>query len=249
MALMPVQAVALARGARLAERLPGTYHRICAHLLGFDIVVRGKMATDTPALFVGNHTSYLDTMVLGTIIDGSFIAKAEIADWPLFGWLAKLQRTVFVERRRSRAAQQRDQIGARLAAGDRLILFPEGTSDDGVRVLPFKSALFAVAELQVDGAPLLVQPFSVAYTALAGPPVGREWRPLFAWYGDMEMLPHLWRILTFSTVRAEVWFHEPVTIGQYGSRKALAEHCFEVVRDGVLKPMGADLDYLRCDVT
>ena len=230
---MPVQAVALAWGAPLAERLPATYHRICARLLGFDIVVRGKMATETPALFVGNHTSYLDAMVLGTIIEGCFIAKSEVADWPLIGWLAKLQRTVFVERRSSRTANQRDEIGARLAAGDRLILFPEGTSGDGVKVLPFKSALFAVAETPVAGAPLLVQPFSIAYTALAGLPVGREWRPLLAWYGDMEIAPHAWRILTFATVRAEVRFHQPVTIGQYGSRKALAEHCFEVVRHGV----------------
>ncbi|MEE9289564.1 MAG: lysophospholipid acyltransferase family protein [Alphaproteobacteria bacterium] len=233
MVLMPVQAVALALGAPLAKRLPVTYHRVLARLLGFDIVVSGKMATDTPALFVGNHTSYLDAMVLGTIIEGCFIAKSEVADWPLIGWLAKLQRTVFVERRSSRTAHQRDEIGARLAAGDRLILFPEGTSGDGVKVLPFKSALFAVAETPVAGAPLLVQPFSIAYTALAGLPVGREWRPLFAWYGDMEMVPHAWRILTFATVRAEVRFHQPVTIGQYGSRKALAEHCFEVVRHGV----------------
>ncbi len=233
MALMPVQAVALAMGAPLAKRLPATYHRILARLLGFDIVVSGKMATDTPALFVGNHTSYLDAMVLGAIIEGCFIAKSEVADWPLIGWLAKLQRTVFVERRSSRTAHQRDEIGARLATGDRLILFPEGTSDDGVKVLPFKSALFAVAETPVAGAPLLVQPFSIAYTALAGLPVGREWRPLFAWYGDMEIAPHAWRILTFATVRAEVRFHQPVTIGQYGSRKALAEHCFEVVRHGV----------------
>ena len=241
-ALMPVQAMALTLGAPLARRLPATYHRICARLLGFDIVVRGKMAEETPALFVGNHTSYLDIMVLGTAIEGCFIAKSEVANWPLFGWLAKLQRTVFVERRVRRTAHQRDEIGARLAAGDRLILFPEGTSDDGVKVLPFKSALFAVAETPADGTPLLVQPFSIAYTALAGLPVGREWRPLFSWYGDMELGSHAWRVLTFSRVRAEVWFHEPVTIGQYGSRKALAQHCFEVVRDGA-----AEANSGRCD--
>ena len=230
---MPVQAVALALGAPLAGRLPVAYHRICARLLGFDIVVRGKMATSRPVLFVGNHTSYLDIMVLGTIIEGCFIAKSEVAHWPLFGWLAKLQRTVFVERRSPRTAHhQRDEISARLAAGERLILFPEGTSNDGVKVLPFKSALFAVAETSANSTPLLVQPFSIAYTELAGLPVGREWRPLISWYGDMELGPHAWRILTFSRVRAEVRFHEPVTIGQYGSRKALAQHCFEVVRAG-----------------
>lgn len=233
--LMPVQAVALAFKARLAVRLPTAYHRICARLFGFDIVVRGKIATETPVLFVGNHTSYLDIMVLGAVIEGCFVAKSEVAHWPLFGWLAKLQRTVFVERRSLRTVEQRDEISARLAAGDRLILFPEGTSDDGNKVLPFKSALFAVAQTPPGAPQLLVQPFSIAYTALAGLPLGREWRPLFSWYGDMDMSPHAWRVCTFSRVRVELSFHEPVTFGQYGSRKALAQHCYEAVRDGVAK--------------
>jgi 1-acyl-sn-glycerol-3-phosphate acyltransferase len=230
---MPVQAVALVFGAPLSRRLPGVYHRLCARLMGFDIVVRGKMVTAAPALFVGNHSSYLDIMVLGTVIDGCFVAKAEIAHWPLFGWLSKLQRTVFVERRTRQTARQRDEIGKRLEAGDRLILFPEGTSDDGALVLPFKSALFAVAEEPVAGEPLLVQPFSLAYTELDSLPVGREWRPLFAWYGDMGFLSHAWRISTFGRIRAELRFHEPVSIGEFGSRKALAEHCHDIVRDGV----------------
>ena len=231
--MMPVQLVALVFGAPLSRRLPGIYHRLCAQLMGFDIVARGKISTAAPALFVGNHSSYLDIMVLGTIIDGCFVAKAEVALWPLFGWLAKLQRTVFIERRSPQTARQRDEIGKRLDAGDRLILFPEGTSNDGTRVLPFKSALFAVAERQVAGKPLLVQPFSLAYTELDGLHVDREWRPLFAWYGDMGMVSHILRIATFGRIRAEVRFHEPITIGQFGSRKALAEHCHDVVRGGV----------------
>ncbi|HSR55205.1 MAG TPA: lysophospholipid acyltransferase family protein [Alphaproteobacteria bacterium] len=217
----------------IATTLPGVFHRLCARLFGFEVVVRGKPVTDGPVLFVGNHTSYLDILVLGTVIDGSFVAKAEVAGWPIFGMLAKLQRTVFIVRRARDSARQRDEIEARLAAGDHLILFPEGTSDDGVNVLPFKSALFAVAERAVNNVPLTVQPFSLSYTALDGLPVGREWRPLFAWYGDMAMPSHAWRILTFNSVRAEVIFHEAVTIDRYGSRKALADHCFEVVRKGV----------------
>lgn len=231
--LMPVQAVAVAFDSSLARRLPGVYHRLCARLLGFDIVVRGAQSADLPVLFVGNHTSYLDILVLGAVIDGSFIAKAEVAHWPLFGSLARLQRTVFIERRSPETARQRDEIGKRLEAGDRLILFPEGTSDDGIRVLPFKSALFAVAERPVGGRPLTVQPFSLAYTGLDGLPAGRDWRPLFAWYGEMGLTAHAWRVLTFRRIRAEVWFHNPVTISQYGTRKALAEHCYRIVRDGL----------------
>ncbi|MDH3239133.1 MAG: 1-acyl-sn-glycerol-3-phosphate acyltransferase [Alphaproteobacteria bacterium] len=231
--LTPVQVAAVGLRHKLAGRLPGVFHRLCARLFGFHIVVRGRPVDVSPVLFVGNHTSYLDIMVLGTLIDGSFIAKSEVATWPLFGMLARLQRTVFIERRARHTANQRDEISARLDAGDRLILFPEGTSNDGTRVLPFKSALFAVAEREVDDVPLTVQPFSLSYTALGGLPLGREWRPLLSWYGEMSLPLHVWRVLTFASVRAEVRFHDPVTIGQYGSRKALAEHCFEVVRQGV----------------
>ena len=232
-AVMPVQAVALVFGAPMSRRLPGIYHRLCARLMGFDIGVRGKVVTEAPALFVGNHSSYLDIMILSTIIDGCFIAKAEIAQWPLFGWLSKLQRTVFIERRSPQTARQRDEIGKRLDAGDRLILFPEGTSNDGALILPFKSALFAVAERPVAGKPLVVQPFSLAYTELEGLPIGREWRPLLAWYGDMGLQSHFWRVATFGRIRVEVRFHEPITIDQYGGRKALAAHCHDVVRNGV----------------
>ena len=116
-----------------------------------------------------------------------FVAKAEVAHWPLFGWLAKLQRTVFVDRRPGSAAQpaRRDHAAAR--RGDNLILFPEGTSGDGIHVLPFKSALFASPRTRPRGKPLTVQPISVAYTRLDGMPLGRFYRPFFAWYGDMEI--------------------------------------------------------------
>ena len=137
--------------------------------------------------------------------------------------------------RASRARTQRDEIAERLAAGDTLVLFPEGTSDDGIHVRPFKSALFAVAEREVTGRRVTVQPFSLAYTRLDGLPVGREWRPLYAWYGDMDLPGHLWRVLGLGQVRAELHLHEPVTLDAFADRKALAEHCERVVRDGVAR--------------
>ena len=230
---MPVQAVAVALNASLARRLPGIYHRRCARLMGFDIKVKGDPVKAGPVLFVGNHSSYLDIMVLGSVIDGSFVAKAEVSRWPLFGWLARLQNTVFVERRMPQTARQRDDIGARLDDGDRLILFPEGTSDNGAVVLPFRSALFAVAERPVSGAALVVQPFSIAYTAIDGFRIGQLWRPLLAWYGDMALVSHAWLVMKLGHVGAEVRFHEPVTMDRFRDRKALAEYCQGVVAGGV----------------
>ena len=116
----------------------------------------------------------MDISVVGSLIDGCFVAKAEIAGWPIFGFLTKLQRSVFVDRRPSRSVTQRDEIQHRLEAGDSMILFAEGTSSDGNRVLPFKSSLFAVAQRRVNGRPIMVQPVSVAFSHLDGMPMGRE---------------------------------------------------------------------------
>ena len=231
--LMPIQALAVAADSGLARRLPLIYHRIACRIIGLDVVVGGAPRSPAPTLFVGNHVSYLDIPVLASLLEGSFVAKAEIARWPFFGWLARLQRSVFIERRSHHAGRHRDSIAARLAAGDNLVLFPEGTSNDGTRVLPFKSALFSVAENHVDGRPLTVQPFSIAYTRLGDLPLDREWRSLYAWYGDMELPGHAWRVLGLGRVRVDVILHPPLTLEALGSRKALAEHCQRVVAAGV----------------
>ena len=158
------------------------------------------------------------------------VAKAEVGQWPLFGWLAKLQRTIFVDRRCRRSVDQRDEMTERLRAGDDLILFPEGTSNDGNRVLPFKSSLFSVAE---KSGQVPVQPVSVAYTHLDGVPLGRYLRPLIAWYGDMDLATHLWHAAGLGWVTAVVEFHPPATVEELGSRKALSEYCQRQIAAGV----------------
>lgn len=233
--LIPVQAGALAARSSLSERLPKVYHRLCARILGIRIVVRGRRLRDRPVLFVANHISYLDITVLGALMSGCFVAKSEVASWPFFGLLAKLQRTVFVHRRRSAVGRHGDEIGDRLAAGDNLILFPEGTSGDGTRVLPFKSALLAAAERRVGDQSLKVQPVSIAYTRLNGVPLGRGLRPFFAWYGDMELGPHLWTQAALGRLTVVVEFHPPTTIEETASRKALAQYAFRCASDGVAR--------------
>ena len=160
--LVPFQVLALVLKLPARFAIPRFYHAGCARLVGIDIVVRGAPAAPGPVLVVSNHSSYLDITVLGALVKGSFVAKSEVAGWPMFGFLAKLQRTVFIERKaRSTTARQRDDMKARLEDGDTLILFPEGTSSDGNRTLPFKTALFAVAGTRIGGRPVTVQPVSV----------------------------------------------------------------------------------------
>ena len=231
--LMPVQALLLLVGSPLAERLPRAYHRRASRILGFDTTVIGTPSPLRPTLFVANHTSYVDIEILSGVTDVSFVAKSEVKRWPLFGWLARLQRTVFVDRRASTTHRQRDAILERLKEGGRLVLFPEGTSNDGSRVLPFKSALFAAVHSASLEHPITVQPVSIAYVTLDGLPIGRFYRPFFAWYGDMDMASHLWTMVGLGRVGVTVEFHAPVNPAAFPTRRALAEHCWRVVSAGV----------------
>jgi 1-acyl-sn-glycerol-3-phosphate acyltransferase len=146
---------------------------------------------------------------------------------------------VFVERqRRSQAGVARDQLRERLQQGDALVLFPEGTSNDGNRVLPFKSALMGATESQLGADAegrtryVPVQPVSLAYVGFHGLPMGRENRPLFAWYGDMELVPHLWEAVTAGPVDVVVEFHPPMTVDAMGGRKPLAARAEAMIREG-----------------
>ncbi len=232
-ALIPVQAGALALRLPLSRRIPRLYHRGVSRMAGIDIRVTGRSAHAPPTLYVCNHASWADIVILSCVLDSAFVAKAEVAGWPLFGLLAKLARTVFIERRASRSGHHRNEMRVRLEQGGSLILFPEGTSGDGNRVLPFNSTFFAVAQQPVAGKPLTVQPVSIAYTGFRNLPMSRRERPYIAWYGEMGLVGHLWRLLALGGARADVWLHEPVTIERYGSRKALARACEDKVADGL----------------
>lgn len=231
--LMPIQVVALVFDLSIKRTMPVWYHRRCCRVLGIRIERRGRRSRVHPTLYVANHVSYLDVPVLAALIPVSFVAKSEVRDWPFFGWLARLQRTVFVERKASRASKPRNEMLERLAAGDDLVLFPEGTSGDGIHVLPFKSALLSVAEHWAGSEPLTIQPVSIAYTKLDGLPLGRHLRPFFAWYGDMDLAPHLWQLAGLGRLSVMVTFHPPVTLDEVGSRKALSRHCQALIAEGV----------------
>lgn len=234
LSLLPFHMLALACGMRaVVNGLPVIYHRCVCVILGIRVRVHGKRSLVTPTLFVCNHVSYLDIEVLGSLVPGSFVAKAEVATWPFFKTLAKAQRTIFVERRTGRTSASRDAMVKRLDTGDNLMLFPEGTSSDGTRVLPFRSALFGVAQLRRGNKPIVVQPVAISYTRLDGIPLGRYWRPLFAWFGDLDLVPHLWQMVCLGETEAMVTFFPPIDIDQLGDRKKLAEFCFRQVSLGV----------------
>lgn len=237
--LMPVQALLRRVWPHGAAMLPYYFHRGVCRLLGIRIEIRGTPIRDGGCLMAANHSSWLDIPVLSACTPVSFVAKREVDGWGIFGTLARLQRTLFVDRdRRAQTAAFRDAMQARLSAGDHLVLFPEGTSSDGNHVLPFKSALMGAADCVVStgrnrDARVRIQPVSVAYVRLHGLPMGRQFRPFFAWYGDMDLVPHLWQALCLGPVDVVVHFHEPVTLDQFGDRKELTRFCQERVESGL----------------
>ncbi len=238
-AFVPVQWLALRFKSSVADTLPVAFARGLCGLIGIRVETFGRPCREKGVLLACNHTSYLDMPVLAAVTPVCFVAKAEVGQWPYFGTLSRLVRTVFVEReRRSKAGEQRDAIRERLEAGGTIVLFPEGTSNDGNRVLGFKSALLGSANSMVVDAGgqrrrVLVQPVSIAYTRLHGMPMGREFRPFFAWYGDMELVPHLWQAFCLGPIDVMVHYHPPLTVDQFPSRKELAAECERLVAAGV----------------
>ncbi len=202
------------------------YYRLLCWMLRIRIRVVGQPVRDRAVLFVSNHLSWADILVIGALGPVAFVAKREVADWPLVGVAARLQRTVFVDRaRRHQTGQAVGAMVKRLIEGTSVVLFAEGTSSDGNRVLPFRSALVgAVDEAAAYGAGTIqIQPMSVGYTGQHGIPMGRQNRPLVAWYGDLDFMPHFKTFVARGVVDAVVSYGEPFTADGAADRKAMTK--------------------------
>lgn len=227
-----VQALLLALPGRAKVVFARFYWATFASLIGLQVRVIGAppaTGRGRRVIYAANHCSWLDIPVLGGRLNACFVSKDEIARWPGVNLVARLGRTVFVTRTRGATGRERDDMRGRLLAGDDLLLFPEGTSSDGSRVLPFRSAFFSVAEGED---PPLIQPISVAYDRLAGLPTRRSTRAVFAWYGDMDLASHFWRLAQWRGMRATVLMHPPLDPREFANRKALAQAAWDAVAGG-----------------
>jgi lyso-ornithine lipid O-acyltransferase len=229
---VPLQWISIKLGLPLRRWIPCLYHRLILFVLGIHVSVRGKPAAERPLLFVSNHSSWIDILALSSITPLKFIAKSEVAGWPLFGLLAKLQRSVFVDRsKRHATVEVNREIAARLSDGDPVVLFGEGTSGDGNRVMPFRTALLGAMDQALGEAGRgFLQPVSVSYTRLHGIPMGRQHRAIAAWYGDISLLPHLARVIRTGAIDVVVTFGAPMAVEASADRKALALSLEEAVR-------------------
>ena len=214
--------------------IASNYYRVLCSLLRIRVRINGEPVRDRAVLFVSNHVSWVDIVVIGSVTPVAFVAKREVASWPLVGVTAKLQRTVFVDRnRRQQTGETVSEIVRRLHDGVSVVLFAEGTSSDGNRVLPFRSALLGAIEeaaAQDAGGGFLTQPMSIGYTGLHGMPMGRQHRPLVAWYGDLDFLPHIKAFIAQGAVDAVVNYADPLGVDHGVDRKAMTRRLETVVR-------------------
>lgn len=198
-------------------------------ILGIRHRVQGALMAERGAV-VSNHASWLDIFALNARKRVYFVSKSEVAGWPAIGWLARATGTVFINRDRREAKAQKAIFAARLKAGHKLLFFPEGTSTDGRRVLPFKSTLFAAFFEPELRQTMDIQPVTLVYRA----PPGADPRH-YGWWGDMDFGSHL--LTTLATWRqgsVELIYHPPLKVSDYPDRKALAAACERAVRDGFL---------------
>jgi 1-acyl-sn-glycerol-3-phosphate acyltransferase len=209
--------------------LPRVIHWLVLRIIGIRVEVFGQPSFTRNMVWVGNHLSYLDIPVLGSLGSMRFVAKEEIQGWPLFGWLADLQRTVYISRRPRHAMSASARFADAVSAGGVVVLFAEGTSSDGCAVLPFRPSLFEVLMTSaVDGTD--VQGFTLRLLDVDGrDATDGVVRDLYAYHRDMSLLPHLRTFLRLQGARVQVIFHPALTPSTFADRRMLAARLHEKV--------------------
>ena len=200
----------------ISKKIVQIFHKFLLWLLNINVEVLGKKNLDNvPTLYVSNHLSYLDIPVLGSTLNGRFVAKNEISLWPLAGFLSKVGDTIFINRNLRFLKKNKSIILENISKGDNIILFPEGTTSDGIRVLKFKSSLL----FSLEKKNITIQPIVIDYKSINGMPLNRWLKPIIAWYGDMDLKPHLVNILKLFSIKAKVTFLSPLNGKDFTNRK------------------------------
>ena len=226
---MPIQFLLILVKSNLRFFLPLIFHKFLLKILGIRLSIKGRPSERKPLILIGNHCSYLDIIILGSVLPVCFVAKSEIKGWFLFGTLASLQNSIFIDRRNFKALDSLKKISKNLSSNFAIIIFPEGTTNNGKRVLKFRASLFKIFE---DDPTLGLQNFSLCYTHINSMPLDNRMRPNIAWYGEMNLITHLKRLLNYSSIGAKLQFH-PSIVPHGVTRKIISEESREQVIKGI----------------
>lgn len=216
--------------------VPILWQRGTCRIFNIRMESAGKPFTGRQVFYVGNHLSYLDIPAFGRFVMASFVARGDLEHWPIFGYMGKMQQTVYISRDPKDAAKGKEAIDRLVKEGKNLIIFAEATSSAGTSVLPFKSSLFSLALENADKS-IVLQPFTMSLLEVDGrsaadPAV----RDMYSWYGDMDFEPHMWNFAKLDGARLLVKFHQPLEASTYTDRKALCRDCYNAVASGLVLP-------------
>ncbi len=225
---------------RMPGPLPRLIHWLALRVLGIRVEVVGQPTFGRSVVWLGNHLSYLDVPILGSLGPMRFVAKQEIEGWPIFGWLAGLQRTVYISRRPRQALAAGERFEEAVRAGGVVVLFAEGTSSDGSAVLPFRPSLLEVLMTPTQHE-AEVQGFTLRLQEVDGRVANAAWvRDLYAYHRDMSLLPHLRAFLGLRGARLQVIFHKALVPSRFADRRALARRLYEQVAAGLVTGLSAE---------
>lgn len=221
----PLQWIALRWRWSLRLWLPVAFSRTIIALLRLRVHADRAPPPEGPRLLAANHVSWLDILALCSVEPVCFLAKREVGGWPVASTFARLQETVFVDRQRRRTIPGANAtIAQRLLAGRPTLLFPEGTTGDGLALRKFHSSHFAAARdlLAMASAvdTVAVQPVAIRYSS-----------PSAAWFGDATLLPHLWSVIKGEPIRCDLVFGKPLAYARGENRKVIANHVASVIAE------------------
>ena len=241
MGWLALLALKLVTGWRTVRHLLPFYNRGILLLMGVRLQVHGDICR-RGVVYCCNHLSWLDILVVSSLVKAAFVAKQELTQWPLLGLIFRIQNTIFIDRQSKQSLWEvQKRVQKVLAAGYCVVLFGEGTTGDGHRVMPIFSPLLKVLESSdARRHTWRVQPLSLAYTRINDAATGRLMRPHFSWIGSEDLLLHVKRFLTHGSSQAEVVFHEPFGLRQGENRKMLAKRVHDQMEQGLM-----DLHYPR----
>jgi 1-acyl-sn-glycerol-3-phosphate acyltransferase len=232
---VPLQQLARRRGWGISDQIPPFFARTICALLGLRVRFEGAGLGPKPRMIVVNHVSWSDILVLASRETPCFVAKSEVANWPLLGAFARVQDTIFVRRdSRTEVPRVNAAMAEKMVAGEDVLLFGEGTSSDGAGVLSFKPSHFAAARdvfrLFPETAEVTIQPAAITYTHARGKPLDEKGRRTLAWFGDADLAPHIWLLLKNAPVDCVVGFGVPLAFKADSDRKAMALETEQRVR-------------------
>ncbi|HRK97894.1 MAG: 1-acyl-sn-glycerol-3-phosphate acyltransferase [Alphaproteobacteria bacterium] len=213
--------------------VPRFWHKGICKIIGLKTEICGEPVHGQQLIYISNHLSYLDIPVIGSYLLASFIAKEEVAHWPVLGFLSKVQQTAFISRTSAHAKKVTNALDSMLKQGKSLILFPEGTSAAGTGVLPFKSSLFSLA-MPKDMKPIPIQPFIINLILVNGEPTTSHNRDLYSWYGDMDFAPHIWKFMKNKGATVRLTFLPVVQPDEAIDRKALCRIVQDQIESGLI---------------